>query len=102
MDKTGDTQSWLEVACFYAFKYRKTFVFCFVGHSETGKVVTILIVTLYETVNHAIMNVNAENRGKDIYVVSEYTFGFECRKDIELSHEHTGCVWLTYEEIYIN
>ena len=22
----------------------------------------------------------------------------ECRKDIELSHEHTECVWLTYEE----
>ena len=27
--------------------------------------------------------------GKDIYVIPEYTFGFECRKDIELSHEHT-------------
>lgn len=36
--------------------------------------------------------------GKDIYVIPEYTFGFECRKDIELSHEHTECVWLTYEE----
>ena len=36
--------------------------------------------------------------GKDIYVIPEYTFGFECRKDIELSYEHTECVWLTYEE----
>ena len=31
---------------------------------------------------------------KDTYV----TFGFECREDIKLSHEHTNCVWLTYDE----
>lgn len=35
---------------------------------------------------------------KDTYVIPEYTFGFECREDIKLSHEHTNCVWLTYDE----
>ena len=35
---------------------------------------------------------------KDTYVIPEYSFGFECQKDIQLSHEHTECVWLTYEE----
>lgn len=35
---------------------------------------------------------------KDTYVIPEYTFGFECPEDIKLSHEHTNCVWLTYDE----
>lgn len=35
---------------------------------------------------------------KDTYVIPEYTFGFECKEDIKLSHEHTECVWLTYDE----
>lgn len=35
---------------------------------------------------------------KDMYVVPEYAFGFECNEDIVLSHEHTECLWLTYEE----
>lgn len=35
---------------------------------------------------------------KDTHVIPEYTFGFECKEDIQLSHEHTECVWLTYEE----
>lgn len=26
---------------------------------------------------------------RDTYVIPEYTFGFECQNDIELSHEHT-------------
>ena len=34
--------------------------------------------------------------GKD--VVPEYSFGFECPDDIVLSHEHTECVWLSFEE----
>ncbi len=36
--------------------------------------------------------------GKRCYVIPEYTFGFECHGNIELSHEHTECVWLTYDE----
>lgn len=28
----------------------------------------------------------------------EYAFGFECANEIELSHEHTECVWLTYKD----
>ena len=37
---------------------------------------------------------------KDTYVIPEYAFGFECQEDIQLSDEHTECVWLTYEEAY--
>lgn len=35
---------------------------------------------------------------EDMYVVPEYAFGFECNEDIVLSHEHTECTWLTYNE----
>ncbi len=40
------------------------------------------------------------NWAKDTYVVPEHAFGFECTYEIELSHEHTECVWLTYEEAH--
>ena len=36
----------------------------------------------------------------DTYVIPEYAFGCECQEDIQLSHEHTECIWLTYEEAY--
>lgn len=36
------------------------------------------------------------NWPENTYVVPEYAFGFECVDEIELSHEHTECVWLTY------
>lgn len=35
---------------------------------------------------------------KDLYVIPEYTFGFACQQEIRLSHEHTQCVWLAYDE----
>ena len=35
---------------------------------------------------------------EDVYVIPEYTFGFECCADIKLSREHTECAWLTYDE----
>ena len=35
---------------------------------------------------------------RDIYVIPEYAFGFECTAEIRLSREHTECVWLSYEE----
>ncbi len=38
------------------------------------------------------------NWPKDMYVVPEYAFGFECNGDIVLSHEHTECQWLAYDE----
>ena len=34
----------------------------------------------------------------DLYVVPEYAFAFACPEEIRLSHEHTECVWLTYDE----
>ena len=42
------------------------------------------------------------NWAHDTYVVPEYSFGFECNSEIKLSHEHTECVWLTYEEAVKN
>lgn len=38
------------------------------------------------------------NWADDTYVVPEYAFGFPVSDNIKLSHEHTECVWLTYEE----
>ena len=34
----------------------------------------------------------------DMYVIPEYSFGFECKNDIVLSHEHTECAWLSFTE----
>ena len=34
----------------------------------------------------------------DIYVVPEYSFGFECETEISLSDEHVGFEWLNYED----
>ena len=45
-------------------------------------------------------NINLYNWPKDTYVVPEFAFGFECTKEIQLSSEHTECVWLSYEETY--
>ena len=33
----------------------------------------------------------------DTYVVPEYSFAFDCKEEINLSHEHTAYVWLTFE-----
>ncbi len=35
---------------------------------------------------------------KNMYVIPEYTFVFECVGEIKLSDEHLECVWLTYED----
>ncbi len=35
---------------------------------------------------------------KGTCVIPEYAFGFECREDIVLSHEHTEFIWLPYTE----
>lgn len=39
-----------------------------------------------------------KNWDKNTYVIPEYTFAFACTEDIKLSHEHTQCIWLSYEE----
>ena len=35
---------------------------------------------------------------KDIYVIPEYAFAFECLRDVKLSYEHTECIWMPYDE----
>jgi len=37
---------------------------------------------------------------EDMYVLPEYAFGFACVEEIKLSHEHTECVWLSFEDAY--
>lgn len=37
---------------------------------------------------------------EDMYVLPEYAFGFECTEEIRLSHEHTECEWLFFEDAY--
>ena len=37
---------------------------------------------------------------EDMYVLPEYAFGFACTEEIRLSHEHTECVWLSFEDAY--
>ncbi|MBO7176955.1 MAG: hypothetical protein J6W14_06240, partial [Clostridia bacterium] len=37
---------------------------------------------------------------EDMYVLPEYAFGFACAAEIRLSHEHTECVWLSFDEAY--
>jgi len=39
-----------------------------------------------------------EHWAKDIYVLPEYSFAFECTHDIELSNEHLEYDWLSYDE----
>ena len=39
-----------------------------------------------------------QNWPADTYVLPEYCFAFECKDKIILSHEHTECVWLPYDE----
>ena len=38
------------------------------------------------------------NWPRDLYVVPEYAFGFECNDEIVISCEHTEYIWLSYEE----
>lgn len=37
---------------------------------------------------------------KNTYVIPEYSFGFECAEDIQLSCEHTEYIWLSFEEAH--
>ena len=41
-----------------------------------------------------------QNWPSDTYVVPEYSFGFECNEEIQLSSEHCEFIWLDYEEAY--
>ena len=41
-----------------------------------------------------------KNWPADTYIIPEHCFAFECDGNIVLSHEHTECAWLTYDEAY--
>lgn len=43
-------------------------------------------------------NKHLHNWPADTYVVPEYSFGFYCAENMKLSHEHTECIWLNYDQ----
>lgn len=48
--------------------------------------------------NTCFAKVHRENWAKDMYVIPEYSFAFECPGEIILSSEHREYVWLTYQK----
>ena len=68
---------------------------------ETGISVKDLI-KLQSTSTIPVINVTGDfTWGKDVYVVTEYSFGaFIENSDIILSNEHKKFEWLTYDEVY--
>ena len=58
--------------------------------------------TALESMCHLPVTVISErarrNWSPDLYVIPEYSFGFACTGEIRLSHEHTECAWLSYED----
>ncbi len=56
-----------------------------------------LVSMAYVPVN-VISKRHREHWTKDIYVLPEYSFAFECTHDIELSNEHLEYDWLSYDE----
>ncbi len=50
---------------------------------------------------NAISDKHRELWGNKIFVIPEYTFGFEFDGDMILSHEHVGYEWLKYNEAMI-
>ena len=69
--------------------------------SEEGGVVVTDVITL-TSICYVPVEIfpkrHLYNWANDMYVIPEHSFGFECEKNIVLSHEHTECVWLTYEQ----
>lgn len=44
--------------------------------------------------------VHTLNWPSDLYVLPEYSFAFECKGDIQISHEHSHFAWMTYDQAY--
>lgn len=59
-------------------------------------------ITALSSMAYVPANVISEHQrkhwAKDIYVIPEYHFAFECTSDIKLSDEHLDCDWLSYNE----
>lgn len=56
-----------------------------------------LVSTAYVPVD-VISERHRKHWAKDLYVLPEYSFAFECIHDIELSAEHLAYEWLCYDE----
>lgn len=69
-------------------------------YEETGikaDNITTLLSMAYVPVN-VISEHHRKYWAKDIYVLPEYHFAFECISDIKLSNEHLDYDWLSYNE----
>ena len=70
------------------------------------QVITLFGIQQLESVAYVPAEVIAENRrehwDKNIFVIPEYSFAFECDSDPILSNEHTEYKWLTYDKAQDN
>ena len=48
--------------------------------------------------NTCFAKVHRSHWAKDMYVIPEYSFAFECPSEVILSEEHREYVWLTYKQ----
>lgn len=59
-------------------------------------------ITMLKSMAYVPANVISQHHrkywAKDIYVLPEYHFAFECIFDVKLSVEHIACEWLDYSE----
>ncbi len=62
-------------------------------HADVQKLTSMAYVPAYH-----FQNSYRQNWSKDTYVLPEYHFAFACDKHIQLSDEHTECVWLNYKK----
>lgn len=68
---------------------------------EETAIVTDIVIQLM-SMAYVPVNVIAQRHRKfwseDTFVIPEFAFAFECKKDIVLSNEHSGIEWLSYDE----
>jgi dATP pyrophosphohydrolase len=48
--------------------------------------------------NTCFAKAHREQWAKDMYVIPEYSFAFDCQPKITLSEEHREYIWLTYKQ----
>lgn len=67
---------------------------------EAGVIVKDILQLTFMTYVPAscIAEHHRKNWPDDTYVLPEHCFAFECNEEIKLSHEHTECRWVTYDE----
>lgn len=63
---------------------------------HTGKIIQLTSMCYIPT--NIFSQRHLENWPTCTYIIPEYSFAFDCRENIVLSHEHIKCCWLPYDE----